>query len=99
VLGAFSGERPLKPEFSGQLAPLLSDGSLEVVLAVNLLTWQAYRIAIPPGRALLSDGLGVDDSYIYVSLRPEDRLVSGVREMRRYPIARMGEWGTPWTPE
>lgn len=99
VLGVFTGETPLKPSAPNQKAPMLSDGSVQLVLAVNLLTWQAYRIAIPPGQVIIADGFGVDDAFIYVSLRPDDINNIGIRELRRYPIARIAEWGTPWTPE
>lgn len=99
VLGAFTGEVAPKPGSPGQKAPMLSDGSLQLVLAVNLITWQAHRIPIPPGQVILADGLGVDDAFIYVSLRADDINSFGVRELRRYPVARVAEWGTPWTPE
>jgi hypothetical protein len=79
--------------------PILPDGSEDTVLVVNLGTWAAHRIPVPAGRAVLNDSIGTDGTHVYVSLRDAAASTFQTDELRRYPLARIQEWGTPWIDE
>lgn len=100
VVDLESGERKVDPlDGKTTTTPLLADGSLQLLLVVNLETWAAFRIPIPAERFVITDGIGTDGTYVYVSLGSERLQNVRVDELRRYPLARIAEWGTPWVPE
>ena len=100
VLHLTSGESKTDPVVGSiTTAPMIADGSTELLLVVNLLTWAAYRVPLPPGRTVNNDGIGTDGTYAYVSLHDQGPKLIAFDELRRYPLARIAEWGTPWIAE
>jgi hypothetical protein len=49
--------------------------------------------------AVTTDGVGTDGTHAFVSLRAQTVVAGATDELRRYPLARITEWGLPWTAE
>jgi hypothetical protein len=100
VLSLIGTERVTDPTTGHSTrVPILPDGSEDAVLVVNLGSWAAHRIPVPAGRAVLNDSIGTDGTHVYVSLRDATASTFQTDELRRYSLARIQEWGTPWIAE
>lgn len=76
-----------------------ADNRVQVTVVVNLETWAAYRLPVDVGRRAHAHGFGTDGEYVYAVLSKEPGDWHAGDEVRRYPLARISEWGLPWTGE
>lgn len=83
----------------GSPRPVTADKRLQVTVVVNLETWAAYRLPVDVGRRAHAHGFGTDGEYVYAVLSKEPGDWHAGDEVRRYPLARIAEWGLPWTGE
>ena len=105
VVAGRKHQRALFPLKSGASSIPARGWAVLALAAVSLASLAApgcgktHRVPLPSGRAFNNGGIGTDGTYAYVSLRDQGPDFIGIDELRRYPLARIAEWGTPWIAE